>query len=560
MVKTKKPNGYWTKEKCHEKALLCKSRKEFGARFPSAYIKAGEKGWKNDICTHMVVTQHPKSYWTKDKCQEVALLCESRSKFQRRFSAAYAMAGNKGWRDDICTHMVETKKLNGFWDKEKCHEKALICSSRKEFSDRFPSAYGAAGRKGWRDEICSHMVAVHKPKGYWNKEKCQEVALEYEYRSEFSNLDGGAYNYAMKNGFLSEICSHMKFKASNSKRKIYVYEFENSECYVGLTWDPVQRHSQHKSRGLFKTYPHLNNFDTPIYSDWLSESEAVKKEKETISKYENLGWTLLNQRSGGSLGGANRKWTKEKCIQEALKYKTRGDFFKGNDSAYNSSRKYGWFEEICSHMTWVNRPNGYWTKERCHEKALLYKTRSEFKGGFPSAYKSARERKILDEICDHMADTRKPNGYWTKEKCHEKALLCESKIELKEKYISAYQIVYRNGWGNEIYSHMKPKDRTRKWTKEKCHEKALLCKSRKEFEDRFPSAYGAAGKKGWKDEICSHMTFGNKPRGYWTKEKCHEKALLCKTMSEFYTRFGSAYTISRAKGWQNEICSHMTGN
>ena len=46
----------------------------------------------------------------------------------------------------------------------------------------------------------------------------------------------------------------------------------------------------------------------------------------------------------------NLRWTKEKCLEEALKYNSRTDFFNSNGSAYNRSIRNGWLDEICSHM------------------------------------------------------------------------------------------------------------------------------------------------------------------------------------------------------------------
>ena len=43
-------------------------------------------------------------------------------------------------------------------------------------------------------------------------------------------------------------------------------------------------------------------------------------------------------------------WTKERCLQEAIKYKTRGTFAKEAKSIYNHARVYGWLDEVCRHM------------------------------------------------------------------------------------------------------------------------------------------------------------------------------------------------------------------
>ena len=48
-----------------------------------------------------------------------------------------------------------------------------------------------------------------------------------------------------------------------------------------------------------------------------------------------------------------------------------------------------------------------------------------------------------------------------------------------------------------------------------------------------------------------------KPRGYWTKERCHEEALKYTTRNEFNINSNVSYTISRQNKWLNDICSHM---
>lgn len=50
-------------------------------------------------------------------------------------------------------------------------------------------------------------------------------------------------------------------------------------------------------------------------------------------------------------------WTKEKVIEEALKYTKRQDFKKNSKSAYGRASKDGYLEEVCRHMEYQN-----WTK------------------------------------------------------------------------------------------------------------------------------------------------------------------------------------------------------
>ena len=44
------------------------------------------------------------------------------------------------------------------------------------------------------------------------------------------------------------------------------------------------------------------------------------------------------------------KWTKEKILIEALKYKKIIDFQKNSSGAYNAARRIGCFDEATSHI------------------------------------------------------------------------------------------------------------------------------------------------------------------------------------------------------------------
>ena len=95
-------------------------------------------------------------------------------------------------------------------------------------------------------------------------------------------------------------------------------------------------------------------------------------------------------------------WTKEKCAEEALKYKTRKEFSDKNGSAYGKSRKNKWLNEICIHMVEILKPVRYWTKERCQEEALKYTTRNDFRKKSPSAYNASLKKNWLNDICGHV--------------------------------------------------------------------------------------------------------------------------------------------------------------
>ena len=74
---------------------------------------------------------------------------------------------------------------------------------------------------GWLDELCPHMK-TKKPNGYWTKERCAEEALKYETKSEFQKNSGGAYRAALKHNWLREA-----FKIYDYDNKKHIQNFDN---------------------------------------------------------------------------------------------------------------------------------------------------------------------------------------------------------------------------------------------------------------------------------------------------------------------------------------------
>ena len=95
------------------------------------------------------------------------------------------------------------------------------------------------------------------------------------------------------------------------------------------------------------------------------------------------------------------------------------------------------------------------------------------------------------------------------------------------------------------------------WTFEKCKETALLYNHRNEFKNKHSGAYSKSLKNGWLDEICSHMIRISKPKSYWNKEKCLEAAKECIKRSEFAKRYPGAYKKCFQNKWLDEVCNHM---
>ena len=247
-----------------------------------------------------------------------------------------------------------------------------------------------------------------KQRGYWNKEKCAEEALKYKIRSEFFKNSNSAYTSASKNGFLDEICSHMMVIGNNRKRCIYAIEFPDNHVYIGLTYYIEKRFKDHINNVEYNessVLEYINQTDlVPIIkqlTEYIDVKDASKLEGIKKNEYKNNGWIILNKTKCGSIGGNVIKWSREKCAEAALKYKTRGEFKKELGWAYTTSLSNGWLDEICVHMNTLK--NGTWQiKENCLKEALKYNSKTEFRKKCGGAYMASLRNDWLNEITKHM--------------------------------------------------------------------------------------------------------------------------------------------------------------
>lgn len=333
----------------------------------------------------------------------------------------------------------------------------------------------------------------------------------------------------------------------------------------------------------------------------------------------------------------------QNCKSAALQCVSRRDFEKKFGGAYNACLKHGWMDDVCGHMMPTQRLDN-WTKAECHEVALTCKSRKELKEHNYACYIAIYKNKWHDELFFHMsrlgnkelryvyeiADhdkkviyiglTENPqkrlnshrrnsaklikefgndfemklisellpsneaanlekltvshykflqykvlNGKvvgqlgsnrnkWCVTSVTELASSCETRREFKAKHNGAYQwAANRNMLDTLFPDTIKPPD----WDFEACRICALKCTSRSQFIREYGSAYAAARRNGWLDEICSHMEYLQLPNNYWSFERAREICLSCDNLTSFRKDYPTLSAICYQRGWNTELFAHM---
>ena len=344
-------------------------------------------------------------------------------------------------------------------------------------------------------------------------------------------------------------------------------------------------------------------------------------------------------------------WTQEHCYEEAQKYSSKQELYNNATGAYTAALKHGWINDY----TWFKRPQPYnkkWFYDECYEEAKKYKFKQDFKFGSPTAYCVSQKNKWIKDY-DWFEEVQKPRGYWTKERCREEALKYDRKVDFQKNSSAAYHKAHRSGWLDEITSHMqsyvdesklssnsyviyvyedsnnkvayvgltnnikrrhrehKEKkngkyDAVRKyfkeyvpepivlfsdldveeakkkesetyysyiknnwillntesalgsiggqikiWTRNKCYHTAKEFDSKRDFREQYPSAYTIAFNNNWLKDY----TWFKRPKPKntkWNKESCEKEARKYSYKKEFQRNNIAAYTVALRNNWLNE--------
>ena len=220
--------------------------------------------------------------WTYEECKEEALKYNTRKELQMNNPSIYAKIKGSKWFE-LYSHM----KTKNNWSYEECKIEALKYNTRKELQKNSSTFYSKIKDNKWF-ELYNHMETTN----IWTYEKCREEALKYNTRKEMGIENQLLYSAIRKNKWY-ELCDHMEIMGNSYKRLIYVYEFPDKSCYVGLTGNINVRKEQHLLDKESSVYLHRKVSglvpNLIIKSDYIVAKEASILEGKIEKEYKENG-------------------------------------------------------------------------------------------------------------------------------------------------------------------------------------------------------------------------------------------------------------------------------
>ena len=119
------------------------------------------------------------------------------------------------------------------WNRETIKKAAKKFKFRKEWREKDKKSYAGAQKKGLLHdkEIAGHLITIKGAlPSKWPKEKVLKSAKKFKYKRDWNLRESGAYQAALRNGYMAEATKHMKTLGHIYKRCLFSPEYFSYHC------------------------------------------------------------------------------------------------------------------------------------------------------------------------------------------------------------------------------------------------------------------------------------------------------------------------------------------
>ena len=182
-----KPCGYWNSyENCKSETKKYNILDDFRIKSAGCYDALLRNGWLKELTSHMIRKKKPNTHWTKELCADVVSKFDNIGKLSKEYPGCINAIYANGW-GELLDKIRHVKKP---WTYEKAKEEVKKYELIVDIINNDSGLYGAIRKNKW-DDLLEDKRGNYKPTLVYDKNKCYEVALPCSSKTEFQkNLVG----------------------------------------------------------------------------------------------------------------------------------------------------------------------------------------------------------------------------------------------------------------------------------------------------------------------------------------------------------------------------------
>jgi hypothetical protein len=382
----------WTLEACLSSAKKFSSRIEWSKQDSPAYQAARKNGWYAECTAHMPLTKKPNGYWDLAKCLIESSKYKSIKDWVRHSSVSYGVAQkNPKWFQACTAHMDRLWEKK--WIPDSIKEDAKRFQTLSEWAQSSPGAYSAGLKLGLIAEATAHMPQNPRWIGVATLHRIF-LAYDLEYVEEKTFPD----------------CKDKRklpfdFYLPRFNLLIEHHGIQHQRGWQGRGGMDIQRRDEIK-----RTYAKAHQIELLEINGWESKTESAL-EDVVLGRIQAIAPNDVFVKRGLSpeevaFTVVRYKFDIQSLTEIAKNFVSRTEFKRGNEPAYNFACRHGLIDEVCVHMMSKSEAQARsltkWTKERVLASAKKYRTARDWSKGEGSAYNAARKNSWLQEASAHF--------------------------------------------------------------------------------------------------------------------------------------------------------------
>lgn len=397
-MRPKRPNGHWSiLENCKAEALQFSTRSEWQTANPLSYRWAAKNGWLDECSADMLEIRKPNGYWTLEKCKEESLKFKTKVEWRTTHRASFTKANKSGWLTTCCEHM----DISPLWFGPSSILEFLLSHDIQYLAEHRFKGFSEVARRPFDFYLPDFDLVIEfhgdQHRIGWGRrvddaKSIQERDLskkDWALGQRIEYLEIKQWDISSKEDIQSKVLQKLEEISKKNKNKLTLVK-------RGLTPAEIQKSTSRVKWTLVACKAESGKHET--IKEWRFASEG------SYQAAFKKGWLAACTDHMDRLLAPKNYWSLDRCKEDAKKYKTKVEWSKAKPSGYSVAVSRGWVPECTEHMSDARKtnPQRLWTYEKCIDLARQCSTRAEFKRSSGSAYLRARIKGWLEDCCAHM--------------------------------------------------------------------------------------------------------------------------------------------------------------